>query len=169
MYNLLRRDIEREVLPACASEGMGMLCWSPLAGGMLTGKYDQRQGPAADSRVGVRADIDLPRYWSDDSFRIIEELIRVARLVDKTPAQVALSWLLHDRRVTAVIVGARSAEQLDASLVAGDWDLPDDVHEKLTAVIPFVHGYPRDWIDLTWSNISGKEEFKPWEVSRGPR
>jgi aryl-alcohol dehydrogenase-like predicted oxidoreductase len=70
MYNLLRRDVEREILPACVDQGMGMLCWSPLAGGMLTGKYEQQQGPPAESRVGLRADIDLPRYWNDESFQI---------------------------------------------------------------------------------------------------
>jgi aryl-alcohol dehydrogenase-like predicted oxidoreductase len=162
MYNLLRRDIEREILPACADQGMGLLCWSPLAGGMLTGKYDQRQGPADGSRVGVRADIDLPRYWNDASFRIIDEVRAVATEVDKTPAQIALAWLLHDRRVTAVIAGARTPEQLESNLVAADWDLPDDLYGRLADVVPLDHGYPRDWIDLTWGNIGGQEEFPPW-------
>jgi aryl-alcohol dehydrogenase-like predicted oxidoreductase len=161
MYNLLRRDIEREILPACADQGMGVLCWSPLAGGMLTGKYVRDQGPPAASRVGVRADIDMPRYWNDDSFRIIDETIAVAQAVEKTPGQVALAWLLHDRRVTAAVVGARTAEQLASTLVAGDWDLPGPLHERLTAVVPFAHGYPREWVDLTWDNIAGDEEFKP--------
>jgi aryl-alcohol dehydrogenase-like predicted oxidoreductase len=165
MYNLLRRDIEREVLPACASEGMGMLCWSPLAGGMLTGKYQRGDQPPSDSRVGLRSEIDLPRYWNEDSFRIIDEVIAVARQTDKTPAQVALAWLLHDRRVTSVVVGARTVSQLEDSLVAADWDLPGELHTKLTDVMPFAHGYPREWIDLTWSNVSRDEEFKPWEVS----
>jgi aryl-alcohol dehydrogenase-like predicted oxidoreductase len=168
MYNLLRRDIETEILPACADQGLGMLCWSPLGGGMLTGKYQREQGPPPESRVGVRADIDLPRYWNDDSFRIIDELTAVAQQTEKTPAQVALAWLLLDRRVTAVIVGARTADQLSDSLVAADWDLPDDLRQRLTDIVPRAHGYPREWVDLTWSNIAGMEEFKPWEVPRGP-
>lgn len=158
MYNLLRRDIEREVLPACASEGMGLMCWSPLAGGMLTGKYDPQAGPAAGSRIDLRKEIDLPRYWNDDSFRLIEELRCVAKEVERTPAQVALAWLLHDRRVAAVIVGSRSAEQLSASLVAGDWDLPESLRQRLSDVVPFPHGYPKEWIDITWGNIAGQEE-----------
>jgi aryl-alcohol dehydrogenase-like predicted oxidoreductase len=158
MYNLLRRDIEREVLPACASEGMGLMCWSPLAGGMLTGKYDPQAGPAAGSRIDLRKEIDLPRYWNDDSFRLIEELRCVAKEVERTPAQVALAWLLHDRRVAAVIVGSRSAEQLSASLVAGDWDLPEPLRQRLSDVVPFPHGYPKEWIDITWGNIAGQEE-----------
>ena len=126
MYNLLRRDVEREVLPACASEGMGLLCWSPLASGMLTGKYNRQAGPAADSRVGLRAEIDLPRYWNDDNFRLIDELVAVARDYERTPAQIALAWLLHDRRVSSVIVGARNATQLQDNLVVGDWNLPTE-------------------------------------------
>lgn len=154
MYNLLRRDIEREILPACASEGMGLLCWSPLAGGMLTGKYDRQSGPAPESRVALRADVDLPRYWNDASFRILDELVVVAKELQRTPAQVALAWLLHDERVTSVIVGAKSAEQLESSLVAGDWDLPSSCHERLAQVVPFAHGYPREWIEITWPNIA---------------
>lgn len=168
MYNLLRRDVEREILPACVDQGMGMLCWSPLAGGMLTGKYDQQQGPPTESRVGLRADIDLPRYWSDESFQVIEDLVAVARETDKTPAQVALAWLLYDRHVTAVIAGARTREQIEASLVAGDWDLGDDFRRRLSDSVPLRYGYPRDWIDQSWSNIAGREEFPPWEVHRPP-
>ena len=134
---------------------------------MLTGKYKREPGPAPESRVGVRAEIDLPRYWNEDSFRIIDEVVAVAQLTEKTPAQIALAWLLHDRRVTSVIVGARTVDQLADSLVAADWNLSDELHERLTNVVPLAHGYPRDWIDLTWGNISGMEEFKPWEVSRG--
>lgn len=159
MYNLLRRDIEREVLPACADQGLGMLCWSPLAGGMLTGKYQKDAGPADDSRVGLRREIDLPRYWNDNSFRIIDEVVAVARETDHTPAQVALAWLLYDQRVTSVIVGSRTADQLTSSLVAGDWDLTDEQYDRLSNVVPFEFGYPREWIEVTWKNIAGQEEF----------
>jgi aryl-alcohol dehydrogenase-like predicted oxidoreductase len=168
MYNLLRRDIEREVLPACAAEGMGMLCWSPLGGGMLTGKYRGQQQPSPDSRVGLRAEIDLPRYWNEDSFRIIDEVLAVAQQTGKTPAQIALAWLLHDRRVTAVIVGVRTLSQLEDSLVAGDWDLPDPLHQRLAEVVPFDRGYPREWVKLSQGNITGMEEFRPWEISIDP-
>jgi aryl-alcohol dehydrogenase-like predicted oxidoreductase len=159
MYNLLRRDIEREILPACAAEGMNVLCWSPLAGGMLTGKYQGQEEPAPDSRVGLRSKIDVPRYWNEASFGVIDTVLQVARQTGKTPAQIALAWLLHDRRVAAVIVGARNASQLQDSLGAADWDLPADLHEQLSDVVPFQPGYPQDWIELTWGNIAGQEEF----------
>lgn len=169
LYNLLRRDIEREILGACAAEGVGMLCWSPLAGGLLTGKYDKDAGPAEESRVGLRAEIDLPRYWNDANFRIIDEVKAVAEECEKSPAQVALSWPLGDRRVSAVIVGARTVEQLTGSLVSGDWDLPDEQYTRLADVVPFDHGYPLEWMDTTWNNIAGQEEFSPWKTLSRPR
>ncbi|MDG2383252.1 MAG: aldo/keto reductase [Pirellulaceae bacterium] len=153
MYNLLRRDVEREILPACVDQGMGMLCWSPLAGGMLCGKYDKSQGPSKDSRVGLRAEIDLPRYWNDESFEVIGELVQIARDVERTPAQVALAWLLKNKGVTAVIAGARNKQQIEASLLAGDWSLSDELYRRLSAKVPFTLGYPQDWIDITRSNV----------------
>jgi aryl-alcohol dehydrogenase-like predicted oxidoreductase len=164
LYNLLRRDIEREILPACAAEGLGMLCWSPLGGGMLTGKYRGQEKPDPESRVGLRSDIDIPRYWNEDNFKIINEVIKVSEEIGKTPAQIALAWLLHDRRVSSVIVGVRTLSQVEDGLVAGDWDLPDLLHQRLSDIVPFKYGYPHDWIDIAWDNISGMEEFKPWEV-----
>lgn len=157
MYNLLRRDVEREILPACAAEGLGMVCWSPLAGGMLTGKYRRQDQPPPDSRVGLRSSIDVPRYWNDSSFRIIEEVTAVAAETGRTPAQVALAWLLRDRRVAAVIVGATRDEQLDDSLAAGDWDLSAEHARRLSESVPFLAGYPQDWVDLTRANLEGGE------------
>lgn len=157
LYNLLRRDVEREVLPACADQGLGLLCWSPLASGLLTGKYDANQGPDKDSRVGLRAEIDMPRYWNADSFRIIDQVLKTAEESGKSPAQVALSWLLHDRRVSAVIVGSRRLDQIDDGLVSGEWDLSDEQYRGLRDVVKFPSGYPAEWIELTLGNTSGGE------------
>ncbi|MCA9134736.1 MAG: aldo/keto reductase, partial [Planctomycetales bacterium] len=157
LYNLLRRDVEREILPACADQGLGMLCWSPLASGLLTGKYDAAQGPADDSRIGLRANVDLPRYWNDNSFKIIDELKSVAAECNKSATQVALSWLLHDKRVTAVIVGVRKEEHLTDSLASGQWDLPQEAYQRLCNVVPFAHGYPDEWIQLSLENLTGHE------------
>jgi aryl-alcohol dehydrogenase-like predicted oxidoreductase len=164
LYNLLRRDIEREVLPACTDQGMGMLCWSAIGGGLLAGKYDKERGPSKESRVGLRAAVDLPRYWNDDSFRIIDEVVAVAKETGVSAAQTALAWLLGDRRVTAVIVGAKCDEQVTDWLPAGDWDLPQELRDRLTNVVPFNQGYPREWVEMNWGNIAGGEEFPPWEV-----
>lgn len=166
LYNLLRRDIEREVLPAAADQGMGMLCWSAIAGGLLAGKYEQKSGPPKDSRVGQRANIDLPRYWNDESFRIIDEVVAVAKETGKSAAEVSMAWLLGDRRVSSVIVGAKRAEQVSEWLPAGDWDLAKELRDRLTNVVPFFCGYPREWMETTFSNIAGGEEFPPWEVRK---
>ena len=138
---------------------MGLLCWSPLGGGMLTGKYNRDQGPPKESRVGLRAEVDLPRYWNENNFRTIDEVSDVAKELEVQPVQVALGWLLHDRRVTSVIVGARTPEQLEANLAVADWDLPDSLHTRLTDIVPFPLGYPREWVDISWGNIAGDEEF----------
>ncbi|MDA0658616.1 MAG: aldo/keto reductase [Planctomycetota bacterium] len=161
MYNLLRRDVEREILPACADQGMGLMCWSPLAGGMLTGKYSQESGPSDTSRVGLRKTVDLPRYWHASSFQMIDEVQRVAQEVQRTPSQLALAWLLHDQRVTSVILGSKTVEQMESGLVAGDWDIDAESRRRLSNAVPFSHGYPQDWIDNTWQNIAGQEEFAP--------
>jgi len=161
MYSLLRRDVERDVLPACADQGMGLLCWSPLAGGLLTGKYPRSDAPAEGTRVAVRAKLDLPRYWKEKSFDVIEEVMAVAKEHDKTPSQVALAWLLHDRRVSAVIVGARTVAHVDDNIVAGDWDLPDADYDRLAGIVPFVPDYPQEWMDQTFDGAFGGVEFPP--------
>lgn len=157
LYNLLRRDVECEILPACADQGMGMLCWSPLAGGLLCGKYDQHQGPAEGTRVGLRKEIDLPRYWRDESFRVIDEVVSIAKELERTPAQIALAWLLHHPTVTAVIAGARTRSQIESSLLTGDWNLPDELYQRLCDVVSFPLGYPADWIEQSWGNISSDQ------------
>lgn len=157
LYNLLRRDVEREVLPACDDQGLGLMCWSPLASGLLTGKYDLSKEPAKDSRVGLRSEIDIPRYWNEASFRIISEVQTVAKEVGKTPSQVALAWLLGDARVASVIVGTRKVEQIVDALVVGDWTLPTELHQRLANVVPFNLGYPHEWIQITHGNTTGHE------------
>ncbi|TWT89860.1 General stress protein 69 [Pseudobythopirellula maris] len=160
LYNLLRRDIERDILPACEAEGMGVLCWSANAGGLLTGKYDRNSGPPEGSRVGIRAKVDLPRYWNDDSFKVIDETVAVAKELGWSPVQVAVSWLLGERRVTSVIVGARTAEQIAPSLAAGAEDLPQELRDRLTDVVGFEHGYPRDWMESSFASQTGHETIE---------
>lgn len=165
LYNLLRRDVEREVLPACEDQGLGLMCWSPLASGLLTGKYDFKNGPEEGSRIGLRSEIDMPRYWNENSFRIIEEVRAVAKESGKTSAQVALSWLLYDRRVASVIVGSRKLEQLSEGLESGEWDLGSEQYSRLSNVVPFPQGYPHEWIALTKGNTTGHEISRPMDLS----
>jgi aryl-alcohol dehydrogenase-like predicted oxidoreductase len=168
LYNLLRRDIEREILPACEDQGMGLLCWSPLASGMLTGKYRRQNAPEPSSRMGLRSGIDVPRYWKEDSFRLVEEVGAVAKEEGKSPSQVALSWILGDRRVSAAILGVRTLEQLEDNCLSGDWDLPEAQRARLSALLPFNHGYPKEWMDLAFKSSLGLEEFAPRQAQRLP-
>lgn len=168
LYNLLRRDVEREILPACEDQGLGMICWSPLASGLLTGKYRGKEQPDAESRFGFNAKVYLPRYWHEQSLELVEEVVRVADELGKTPAQISLSWLLGDHRVTAAIVGARRVEQISDNLEAGDYDLPEGIRERLTEAMPLAHGYPKDWMDSLVSENLKFAEFPPNHITRLP-
>lgn len=169
LYNLVRRDIEREVLPACDAEGVGMICWSPLAAGMLTGKYRGQDKPDLKSRIGHQAAITLPRYWFDDALKMIDTLADVAKRIGKTSSQVALSWLLGDDRITAAIVGARSADQITENLEAGEFDLPAEVRQELTDAMPLKLGYPYEWQALNLgTNFGGRAEMPPRHLQRLP-
>jgi len=124
-YSLLVRSTEWELLPLCRSEGIGMICWSPLAGGWLTGKYRRGQPLPADSRAG-RADRwdDLPEQRAGDrTWAIVDALLEISAARGKTPAQIALNWLLQQRGVTAPIMGARTPAQLEENLGSVGWTL----------------------------------------------
>jgi aryl-alcohol dehydrogenase-like predicted oxidoreductase len=134
-YSLLVRSTEWELLPLCRAEGIGVICWSPLAGGWLTGKYRRDQPPPPDSRVG-RADRwdDLPEQRETErTWQIIDALIEIADARGKTPSQVALNWLLRQPGVTAPIFGARTLAQLQQNLGSVGWTLAPDEVARLTA------------------------------------
>lgn len=145
LYNLVRRDIEREVLPACDAEGLGMICWSPLAAGMLSGKYRGQNAPQEGTRHGHQQAILVGRYWFDDAAKMVEAVVATAEELGKTPSQVALSWLFGDARITAAIVGARRPEQIAENLDSGELDLPLELRQELTDTMPLAMGYPYEW------------------------
>jgi aryl-alcohol dehydrogenase-like predicted oxidoreductase len=158
LYNVIARDVEREILPACHAEGMGFLCWSPLGSGMLTGKYRRADKPEQGTRIQLAAIHELPRYWHERGFAVVEELGRVSAETGVSHTRLALGWLLHDVRVTSVIVGARTKAQIAEALPVGDWDMPDPAWEKLNKVSAIDFGYPKQWMDLAvTSTISGHE------------
>lgn len=135
-YSLLVRSPEWELLPVCEENGIGVIPWSPLAGGWLTGKYRRNQPPPPDSRVG-RADRwdDLPEQReTEQTWQIIDVLLEIAAERGKTPAQVALNWLLRKPVVTAPIFGARTPDQLEQNLGAVGWELTAEEVERLDAV-----------------------------------
>ena len=147
-YSLLVRSTEWELLPLCLELGVGVICWSPLAGGWLSGKYRRGQPPPPESRVG-RADRwdDLPAQREDErTWRILDALKEIADVRGKTPAQVALNWLLRQPGVTAPIMGARTLEQLDANLGSVGWALSALDLDRLSDASKIALPSPYDFI-----------------------
>lgn len=121
-YNLLTREIEWEIVPACASEGLGLLPWSPLGGGWLTGKYRREEAPSGATRLGENPDRGVESYVRRSrvarTWDVVEAVAQVATARGASMAQVALAWLADRPMVTSVILGARTLEQLDDNLGA---------------------------------------------------
>ena len=140
-YSLLQRGIEREVVPAALALGLGILPWSPLGRGVLTGKY--RTGVPADSRA---ASPTFERYVGEHltphAAQVVEAVCRAAEGLGLSAAQVALSWVRDQPGVTAPIVGARTAAQLAGSLSAEAVTLPDEITDALDDVSAPPTGYP---------------------------
>ncbi|MDP3278675.1 MAG: aldo/keto reductase [Deltaproteobacteria bacterium] len=149
-YSLATRALEREHVPLCAKFGLGILPWSPLAAGLLSGKYQRGQAPPDGSRLAQWKE----RYKTFDTDRnwvIVEALCAVARELSKSPSQVALAWLLSRPAVSSVIFGARNVAQLDDNLGAAELDLPPEALARLDAVSAPDLGHPYDFI----KNIDG--------------
>jgi aryl-alcohol dehydrogenase-like predicted oxidoreductase len=139
-YTIASRDIEREIVPMLRDQKVGLMVWSPLAGGLLSGKYD-RDGKGADGR---RANFDFPPVDKDHAFTIVEAMRTIAERHGVSVARVALAWLLHKPVVTSVIIGATRVEQLDDNLAAAELRLvPEEVAEldRVSALKPEYPGW----------------------------
>ena len=143
-YSLLQRGAERDVAPAADALGLGLLAWSPLGRGVLTGKY--RRAIPADSRAAsahLAAFVDP--YLDAAASSVVEAVATAADGLGRAPLEVALAWLLARDTVASAIVGARTPAQLRASLSALDLDLPGEVHAALDDVSAPEIGYPERW------------------------
>lgn len=140
-YSLLDRGVEREVIPACAALGVGVLPYSPLGGGVLTGKY--RAGVPTDSRAAGGGPNLAPMQQSS-TLGIVEAVATAAEGLATSPVAVALAWLRDKPGVTAPILGARTLGQLTAALACETLDLPQEIRQALDDVSAPVLGYPED-------------------------
>jgi aryl-alcohol dehydrogenase-like predicted oxidoreductase len=145
LYNLVNRELELELVPACAQHGLGILPWSPLAGGFLSGKFRKNQAPPKGSRL-AKWSSNYERNATDKNFAIVEALIQVAEQTKHSPAQIALAWLLRKPQVTAPVIGARTIGQLDDNLRALEVKLSDADLKKLDDVSALELRYPQDFI-----------------------
>jgi aryl-alcohol dehydrogenase-like predicted oxidoreductase len=136
-YNLLVREIEWEIVPACESTGLGMLPWSPLGGGWLTGKYTQEARPTGATRLGENPDRGVEAYdrrsVQQRTWDVIDAVESIAEARGVSMAQVALAWLVDRPMVTSVILGARTLEQLEDNLGAAGLHLTEEETERLDA------------------------------------
>lgn len=140
-YSLVGRGLEREIAPMLLSEGVGLMVWSPLAGGFLSGKYTSESSGEGASE-GRRAGFDFPPLDQEAGFGAVDALRVIARARGTSVAQIALAWLLAKRVVTSVIVGARKPEQLADNLGAVDIALGEDELAALDASMPLATEYP---------------------------
>ncbi|EYF00425.1 aldo/keto reductase [Chondromyces apiculatus] len=138
-YSIAGRDLEREIVPMMESEGVGLLVWSPLAGGLLSGKF----GPGAKEEEGSRrASFDFPPVDKDRAWACVAAMREVAAAHDASVARVALAWVLAKPFVTSVIIGAKRMEQLDDNIAATELTLSADEMAKLDAVSALPREYP---------------------------
>ena len=154
-YSLAGRELEREMIPLLEDQGLGLLVWSPLAGGFLTGKFT-RDATDAEAR---RASFDFPPIDKEKAFDTVDVMRKIAEDHEASIAQVALAWVLSKSVVTSVIIGARKLSQLEDNLGAVDVSLSDDELESLDEVSRLALEYPA-WVDVLPS------DRKPGEVRR---
>jgi len=140
-YTLQARDIETELVPVSIDQGLGILVWSPIAGGLLSGKYRRGvEAPAGSRHLGEWD--EPPVYDQEKLYDIVEALVEVGEAHGVSAARVALAWLLARPAVTSLIVGARTEEQLADNLAAAELTLADDELARLDQVSANPLGYP---------------------------
>ena len=141
-YSLVVRDIEQEIIPVCELKGIGVVVWSPLGGGFLTGKYR----PGERLRTGTRSEEGWAfphNYFAANADETLTALLDVAADLNRSPAQIATRWVLEQPAITSAIVGARTVDQARDNLNAGGWNLPAEATNRLNDVSHLPDRYPK--------------------------
>ncbi|ACO04893.1 MAG TPA: aldo/keto reductase [Persephonella sp.] len=146
-YSLLGRDIEFEVVPACQESGLGLMIWSALAGGFLTGKYSRDSGIPSDGRY-ARMERPFLRFDMEKGYFVVDELRKIAEKYNATVSQVALNWVKSKPFVSSIIIGVRSLDQLKDNLGSVEWDLSEEDIEYLDQITQPVRPYPQWFLDM---------------------
>lgn len=149
-YSLVERNIERELLPACIEEGVGVMPWGPLGGGFLSGKYRRGEQPPEGSRIAGASD-DLEEAWHrravERNWRTLDAMTEISEETGKSFPQIALNWLLRQPGVTSPIIGARTVKQLEDNLGAAGWELDPNQIQRLSAASALESVYPYRMIE----------------------
>ena len=135
-YSLLCRDIEQEVIPLCDREGLGQVVWSPLAQGVLTGKYTGGNIPEGSRGGDQKRNGFMDPLLQADVLDRVDQMAVIARELSVSPAQLALAWCLRDESVASVIVGATRPDQVLDNVAAADLNLDEHVLERLESIFP---------------------------------
>ena len=148
-YSLVERNIEREILPVCVEEGLGVIPWSPLGGGFLSGKYRRGEEPPEDSRIAGAVE-SMEEHWerraTERNWAALDVVAKISEKTGKSYAQISLNWLLRQAGVTSPIIGARTPEQLDDNLGTTGWKLSDELVEDLSQASALEDVYPYRFI-----------------------
>lgn len=162
-YNLLGREIETDVMPLCLERGIGLLPWSPLAGGWLTGKYRRDSRPSGSTRLGEDPDRGIEAFDlrnTDRTWRVLEVVEAIAGVHHVNMCQVALNWLRRRPGVSSVLLGARTEDQLADNLAALEWELSDDEMTRLNEPsAPGIPLYPLGFLEkeagmTVWADLT---------------
>ncbi|MCB1672061.1 MAG: aldo/keto reductase [Gammaproteobacteria bacterium] len=145
-YSLVGRELERDTIPLIDDQGLGLLVWSPLAGGFLSGKFTRQS-----EGEGRRASFDFPPIDREQGYDVVEVLLQIAKRQGVSAAQVALAWVLANEAVTSVIIGARRMDQLDDNLKAIDVELSEEDLAALDSASQIPLPYPA-WMESLGSD-----------------
>jgi aryl-alcohol dehydrogenase-like predicted oxidoreductase len=138
-YSLLGRELELDLVPMCQDQGLGIMVWSPLAGGFITGKYRRGQAQPEGSR---RTSFDFPPIDKEKGYDLVEKLDALAKAKHSTIPRLALSWVLHQRGITSVLIGAKRMEQLEDNLATVDVEWTDEELAELAELTAPPNLYP---------------------------
>ena len=141
-YSLVVRDIEEEIIPVCQRKGLGVVVWSPLAGGFLSGKYQPGEQQVAGTR-SAEGWAYPQRYFAPNADETLGVLLGVAKELDRSPAQVAVRWVLEQPAITSAIIGARTVAQAGDNFKAAGWQLPAEALARLNQVSALPLRYPK--------------------------
>jgi aryl-alcohol dehydrogenase-like predicted oxidoreductase len=146
-YSLLNREMDREVLPLCKEENVGVIPWAPIGGGFLTGKYSKGEVPTSGRLSNGVGESSWENRANEKNFEILQAVQEVTSEIDKTPAQVALNWLLNKEEITSPIFGATSLEQFEENMGSVGWKLSEEHWNNLDKVSELPSEYPTRFLE----------------------
>ncbi|MGI5816489.1 MAG: aldo/keto reductase [Armatimonadota bacterium] len=136
LYNIANRDIEVELLPACEELGLGVVSYSPIARGVLTGKYAAGEEPPEDSRAGRGNERIMQTEFRPSNFELAQEVVKLADEIGCTAAQLAVAWVMANELVTCPIIGPRTPEQLEDNLGAPEVEITPEIEARIDELVP---------------------------------